>query len=84
MGKNSPGTQAEGGGEKGPRRVGDKLHYLTGFPMPGLSLKFDEYSPQPRKKKIRAFESPLQRMSCSPVILPFFWLFELQILDSKT
>lgn len=49
--------------------------------MPGLPPKFDEYSIQPRKNK--AFESPLQRMSCLTVTPPFFSLLELKILDSK-
>lgn len=55
-GRIAHGIRQKSGGEKVQRRVRDKPHYLTDFPMSGPPRKFDEYCIQPRKKN-KAFES---------------------------
>lgn len=49
-GRIAHGIRQKSEGEKVQRRVRDKPHYLTDFPMSGPPRKFDEYCIQPRKK----------------------------------
>ena len=64
-------------------REGSETNSITSQIFSCLVRLWNSMSTVFNLEKNKTFESPLQRMSCLTGIPPFFWLLELNILDSK-